>query len=291
MADTTFILWVQQLARPWLTNIMLAVTALGTMEYYMVAIPVVYWLIDKHLGARFAAFFAFSAFTNSCLKYLFQAPRPPLEIRLAVQEGYSFPSGHAQGSTAFWGFLALELRKPWAWAGAAALIALISFSRIYLGVHYPIDIVGGIAVGAMLLWGYSALAKHLPRRVPARSWIWPVLGIGAILYLIHPTGDGPVTVGFVVGGLVGYVLESQTLDFSSRGSAAQQVLKVLLGVAALFALRIGLKPVTGLLPGATGDLVRYALLALWVTWGAPWLFVRLGLAEANRPITSGPSIN
>lgn len=104
MTDTSFILWVQQFAQPWLTNFFLAVTALGAMEYYMVAIPIVYWLIDKHLGFRFAVFFTFSAYANSGLKYLFVVPRPPYEVRLTVQEGYSFPSGHAQGSTAFWGF-------------------------------------------------------------------------------------------------------------------------------------------------------------------------------------------
>ena len=102
MADTSFILWVRQFAQPWLTNVFLGITALGSVEYYMVALPIVYWLINKRFGIRFAAFFAFSAYINSALKYLFAVPRPPEELRLTVQEGYS-PQPRP-GSTTFWGF-------------------------------------------------------------------------------------------------------------------------------------------------------------------------------------------
>ncbi|MGI6640526.1 MAG: phosphatase PAP2 family protein [Limnochordia bacterium] len=283
MTDTSFILWVQQFAQPWLTNFFLAVTALGAMEYYMVAIPIVYWLIDKHLGFRFAVFFTFSAYANSGLKYLFAVPRPPYEVRLTVQEGYSFPSGHAQGSTAFWGFLALHLRQRWAWAGAAVLIALISFSRIYLGVHYPLDILGGIAMGALLLGGYQLLHTRVsPDKVPLKGWLWTSIGIALALYLFHPHGDGPVTAGFILGALLGYALEMHTVDFSPKGRVGQNILRLLLGIGTLFVLRISLKPLTNLFPGTTGDLARYTLLGLWASLGAPWLFVRLGLAQSNK---------
>ena len=109
----------------------------------------------QHFGFRFAVFFVFSAYVNSGLKYIARTERPPRELRLAVQEGYAFPSGHAQGSTVFWGLLALRLRKRWAYWGAALLISLVSLSRLYLGVHWPIDIAGGLAAGLILLLIYS----------------------------------------------------------------------------------------------------------------------------------------
>jgi membrane-associated phospholipid phosphatase len=288
VADTSFILWVRQFAQPWLTNVFLGITALGSVEYYMVALPIVYWLINKRFGIRFAAFFAFSAYINSALKYLFAVPRPPEELRLTVQEGYSFPSGHAQGSTTFWGFLALHLRKGWAWAGAAVLIALISFSRIYLGVHYPIDILVGIAVGALLLGGYQVVQARIPQNMPLKTWFWGGLAAALALYLIHPTGDGPVTVGFMLGALLGYAVEVGTVDFSPKGTLTQNALKLLLGIAGLFGLRFLLKPITNQLPGTTGDLLRYTILGFWTACGAPLLFVGLGLAKSEKHTLTAP---
>lgn len=280
MADTSFIVWVQQFAEPWLTNLFLGITSLGSMEYYIVAIPAIYWLIDKHLGFRFALLLIFSAYTNSGLKYRFAAPRPPLELRLTVQDGYSFPSGHAQGSTVFWGFLAMYIKKPWAWVGAVVMAGLISFSRIYLGVHYPIDIIGGIALGILLLWGYHKLRHRFdPLRVSFKIWVLESLGAALLLYLIHPTGDGPMTVGFMLGALLGYGLDVRTIDFSPKGSLGSNIAKMVLGITGLLGLRIILRPVTNLLPGTLGDVVRYTFIGFWAAYGAPYLFVRLGLTQ------------
>ena len=89
---TSFILWVRQFAQPWLTNVFLGITALGSVEYWsMVALPIVYWLINKRFGIRFAAFFAFSAYINSSPEVPLCVPCPPEELRLTVQEGYFLP--------------------------------------------------------------------------------------------------------------------------------------------------------------------------------------------------------
>ena len=116
----------------------------------MVAIPIVYWLIDKHLGFRFAVFFTFSAYANSGLKYLFGAPTL-YEVRLTVQEGYSFPSATLRGAPCS-GVFGPPPEATLGMAGAAVLIALISFSRIYLGVHYP------LTSSAESRWCLSSLA-------------------------------------------------------------------------------------------------------------------------------------
>lgn len=104
-----------------------------------------------------------------------------------------------------------------------------------------------------------------------------------LLYLIHPEGDGPVTVGFILGALLGYGLDIQTLNFSPQGNWQQNIIKLLLGSSVFFGLRIALKPVTNLLPGTTGDLARYAIMGFWAAYGAPWTFVRLGLAKSSKP--------
>ncbi len=282
MSDLSIILWAQEFATPTLTAFFTAITSIGSIEFYLFAIPIIYWMIDKHFGFRFSIFFIFSAYLNSGAKHIFLSERPPSEIRLANQEGYAFPSGHAQGSTAFWGFLALKLNKPLAWAGAAIMILLVSFSRIYLGVHWPIDILGGLTLGIILLLVYSRMINLDLVQIPLRSWILVSLLVGIILYLLHPTGDGPMTVGFLLGALIGYRLEILYVNFKEDATLVQNVMKLILGLAILFVLRIVLKPFVSWLPSGISYVVRYGLLGLWASLGAPFAFTRLGLSKTPK---------
>lgn len=277
MADLSLILWAQEFASPSLTAFFAAVTSLGSLEFYMFAIPIVYWMIDKHFGFRFAAFFIFSAYLNSGAKHIFMTERPPQELRLAVQEGYAFPSGHAQGSTAFWGFLALRVNKPLAWLGAAIMVLLISFSRIYLGVHWPIDILGGLAIGIVLLAAYSLIAKADLEQIPFKTWILGSIVAALLLFLAHRQGDGPMTAGFLLGALLGYRLELWYVKFQENASLWQNIIKLILGLAVLFLLRIALKPLVSWLPWGLDYLIRYGVLGLWASLGAPFAFTKLGL--------------
>lgn len=284
MSGLTPILWAQEFANPALTAFFTAVTNLGSLEFYMFAIPVVYWLIDKHFGFRFAVFFIFSAYVNSGVKHLFATERPARELRLVEQEGYAFPSGHAQGSTAFWGFLALRLNKPLAWAGAVLMVLLVSMSRIYLGVHWPADILGGVLIGVLLLLAYFYLSKVKLEDVPLGSWMLVSFLAALVLYLLHPTGDGPMTVGFLLGALCGYPLELRYVGFHEEASPLQNILKMALGLIVLFLLRIALKPLVSWLPTGIDYVVRYGFIGLWASLGAPFTFTKLGLFK--RPFTA-----
>ncbi len=281
MSDLTLILWAQEFASPALTAFFSAITSLGSLEFYMFAIPVIYWMIDKHFGFRFAVFFIFSAYLNSGAKHIFMTERPPREIRLVEQEGYAFPSGHAQGSTTFWGFLALKLRTPLATAGAVLLILLVSLSRIYLGVHWPIDILGGLAIGLILLLAYSPLANIDLTKIPLKPWMLGSILVASLLYLLHPSGDGPMTVGFLLGALIGYRLELLYVGFQEEATAVQNVIKIVLGLAILFVLRIVLKPLVSWLPDGIDYTVRYGFIGLWASFGAPWTFTKLHLFKRS----------
>jgi membrane-associated phospholipid phosphatase len=120
------------------------------------------WLAKRKDWGRLGLLFATvvgAAVLNLALKYLFLRPRPDLVQAYAHDTGYSFPSGHAMISMAFYGTIAYLLfvaLRNWrlralVCLGLAIVLVLIGFSRLYLGVHYLTDILGGWAAGGLWL--------------------------------------------------------------------------------------------------------------------------------------------
>ncbi len=290
MVDTSFIIWVQQWSTPFWDRFWQLITMLGDLEFYMLAIPLLYWLMSKKFAFGFAIIFILSAYFNSACKYNFITERPPWDLRLIDQEGFAFPSGHAQGNTGFWGFLARHINKSWAYIGAGILVALVSFSRIYLGVHFPIDIIFGIAIGLTALALYELAWKHRPRGVELSRYLLLSGGAIFLLFLLHNKGDGPMTAGFLLGTLWGYGLEKELVGWSEKANISQNIIKVVLGLLVFFGLREITRTLFINIPGITEDQeliypvmtwLRYTIMGFWVTLIAPWLFQRLRLYRAH----------
>lgn len=262
------ILWLQAGANAWLDYVFTAFTMLGTAEFYLVAIPMIYWTISAEAGAALAVLFPFSMWVNAGLKELFHLPRPPLEaVRFIHPEtGYGLPSGHAQGAVTFWGYLALRFRRRWlVWAGAA-LVLLISLSRLYLGVHYPLDILAGWGVGFVMLLAAWLLAWRRPA-----FGLW-VAAVGALLlFLLLPAlPDAGQITGSAAGATLGYAWQQRRVGWQPSGPWPGRVLPALAGLLVLQGLRQGLKLALGLAPAA--DFVRYLLIGFVAFGLLPWLF-------------------
>lgn len=290
MTDTSVINWLQQFSSPLLDGIFKAITLLGNAEYYILVIPLLFWLYDKKFALRFGIFFLGNAWLNSAVKHVFRVVRPPIELHKIVQGGYSFPSGHAQGSAGFWGYLSLQLKRKWAYGFAVLLITLVSLSRLYLGVHFPLDIVGGIGLAAVWLGVYEFISQRA--NVVLNRWQWYVgsLAVSALLLLIHPQGDSPLLAGFTLSSLWGYRLEREWVAFNVKASWWQNAVKIALGLGVLMALHSGLKPILAGLFGRplagtafanAATFTRYFIMGWWVTLLAPLCFRALGLAKQD----------
>ncbi|HOC06337.1 MAG: phosphatase PAP2 family protein [Bacillota bacterium] len=286
MLDTTFITWVQQFSTPLLDGFFKAVTFLGDAEYYILVIPLLLWLYDKKFALRFGVFFLGNAWINSFLKHIFQIVRPPVSLHKIEQGGYSFPSGHAQGSTSFWGYLAVQIKRPWAFVVAAILSLLVAFSRVYLGVHFPHDILAGILIGIIWIVLYEFLYRKIKIKFSLWQWFLASLALCAVMLLLHPVGDGPLAAGFLLSALWGYRLEADYVRFNVKGHWWQNVIKASLGIAVLFALHSGLKPILLSLFANpleatplyyTATFCRYFILGWWVALLAPLCFKALRL--------------
>ena len=140
----------------WLTMPMKAFSFLGSEDFFMMVLPLLYWSIDAALGLRVGIILLVGSSLNDAAKLAFHGPRPywfSTKVQaFASETTFGLPSGHSSTAVGVWGMLASQIRKPWAWITAIIIILLIGISRMYLGVHFPTDVVVGWIFGALILW-------------------------------------------------------------------------------------------------------------------------------------------
>lgn len=138
----------------WLMPVMKFFTWLGYPQAYMLIVAIIYWSLDRKLGLRLAVFLPAVASVNSILKQAFHAPRPywvdPDLDPILVSNGFGMPSGHAQASTA-WLYAASFLKNRGFWIMAVVTAILVGISRMYLGVHFPSQVLLGWMIGIVVL--------------------------------------------------------------------------------------------------------------------------------------------
>ncbi|TEU19963.1 MAG: phosphatase PAP2 family protein [Anaerolineales bacterium] len=163
---TGVILWVQSFRHPFFDALFLTATFLGEEEFYLIFLPFIYWCLNKQVGVGLTYITMLSHYLNSVVKLTFRLPRPsdPRLVLLRTETSPSFPSGHAQSAVANWGYLVTRFRHKMFSIVAVVLILLIAFSRIYVGVHFPQDVVGGLLIGLLLLVAYNWIVGTIEKR-------------------------------------------------------------------------------------------------------------------------------
>ncbi|BAS26067.1 glycerophosphodiester phosphodiesterase family protein [Limnochorda pilosa] len=289
MFDPAVNVWLQQFSNPLLDRFFLAFTALGTELFYILLLPALFWLVDRRRTHQVALVFLVSMALNGILKEWLVLPRPgPAEgvVPIATETSPGFPSGHAQGSATLWTSLALAYPSAFLVGAAIALIALISLSRLYLGVHYLGDVLGGLAIGLALVAVFFVGYR--------RGWggRWP-LGLKVVLALLlvplalflEPSSGSVRLLGFLLGFLIGDGVGLAHLPYAPQAAVVRQLVKLLVGYGGFFGLVF---LVEGVLPAGIPSLLGYGLVALWVTVGAPLVFLATGLAPRRWGLDGAP---
>ncbi|MGC8786963.1 MAG: phosphatase PAP2 family protein [Anaerolineae bacterium] len=283
---TGVIQWLQSFRTPALDALFLGSTFLGDERFYLLMIPLLYWVIDKRLAMRLSFVYLGSAYLNTLLKAIFAIPRPsfPAVQVLAPAEGYAFPSGHAQTASTVWSYLATQVWRTWLWIVAILVIFLVALSRVYLGVHYPQDVLVGTAIALGIVAGYNWFVHRYGARITQLPLV-AKLALGGIVPLVlvalNPEKDAVSAMAACLGLSVGVTLEHEWVRFSCAGSAGQRAIRFAIGLIVLLGLYLGLSAV---LPGGLlFRLLRYALIGIWASLAAPWLFIKLHLAEVEQP--------
>ena len=194
---------VHQQATPLLTILMRGLSLLGSADV-LLPLVVVTLIVMAGAGIRRQAILlvvslAGAAVLEATLKLALHRARPQPFFDLPAPGDYAFPSGHAMVSLCFYvalawivsGRLATRWSRVAVWTAAALLTGLIGFSRIYLGLHYPTDVIGGYAAG--LVWMASvAKARNWPRLAAATANLSPD---SAESHISESSNDEPIPVG------------------------------------------------------------------------------------------------
>ncbi len=285
---------VQTFQSPALTAAMKAVTFFGSEYAYLLMLPLVYWCVDERKGFRLGVAFLFSAWLNAFLKLAWKQPRPydfDPSVGLARETSFGFPSMHAQGPVTFWGVVGSWLRRPYGLLLAVFVPLIVGFSRVYLGVHFPTDVLAGWGFGLVVLalyFAFGSLIEAVFAAAHARVRLIAVAAVALAMNALHP--QDVALAGAFLGMGFGYILMRLKFPFSAAlggggrpARAAARMLRLIPGLAVAGALYIGLKAI---FPGEASSyyrlfrFLRYGALGFWVAAGAPWLFLKLKLAGA-----------
>jgi len=304
-----------QTLSPALDGIMNGFTFLGRIEFYLAFIPFIYWSMDRRIGVRTLLILIYTDFISTSFKLLLHEPRPYWfggVKQMGMETSYGIPSSHASDSLAVGGYLSKHVKQNWGRIVIGVVIFFVAFSRLYLAVHFPQDVLFGWLIGFTVLW---AIAKW---ETIVRNWLEDkslstqiLLGfvdtilivlIGFVIrFIVSGTPDPAewsqysteartvthfVTLaGAAFGTYAGYALMRQYASFDAKGAWGKRVTRYLVGIVGLLLIYFGLSMVFDLFAVDESTLgyilryVRYGLATFWATFLAPWLFLKTKLAE------------
>ena len=261
-----FLYALESIRNPVCDAIMSVVTQLGGEMVYMAVAIVAFWCVSKGLGYYILTVGFAGTVLNQFLKITCRIPRPwvqdpdftIVESAREAATGYSFPSGHTQNAFASFGCLGMWSRRTLWRAVCAAVILLIAFSRMYLGVHTPLDVgvslVSGLAL-TLALWPLFRDIESHPGRMYAAIGAMLALTLAYLLYVeLYPfpadtdaenlasaLENGYKLLGAGAAMLLSYALDRKYIHFETKAPPLGQVLKCVIGLALVMGVRSVLK--------------------------------------------------
>lgn len=294
-----FLYMLERIRLSGLNEVMLTVTKLGEETAFLVIALIVFWCVDKKKGYYVMAVGFLGTMLNQILKLACRVPRPwvldpnftILEQAREAAAGYSFPSGHTQSAVGTFGCLAVATDKKW-WRNICIfLAALVGFSRMYIGVHTPSDVLMGAGMACMLL---ALLKKPTMERDHSRmKAVIAVMLAVSVVFLLYVsfwnfpadmdahnmesgTKNAYTMIGCMIGVAIVYLVDMKYLHFPVKAVWWVQIIKIVVGLLLVLAVKEGLRaPLELILPVYPARAVRYFLIVLMAGTVWPMGFARL----------------
>ncbi len=290
-----FLYFLESIRNPFFDWFFSLITHLGEETFFLVIAILFFWCVNKREGYFILITGLVGTVVNQLAKLFFRIPRPwvldpEFDIIEAAREeatGYSFPSGHTQNIAGTYGAIAAYEPKKWKTALCTTLIVLVAFSRMYLGVHTPLDVITSLLVALALILLLRPLFATEERFNKSMPWIVvgsTVLSIAFLAYVLAVSGDTTLDphnyhsglknactlLGCTAGLIAVYFIDLKFIKFETEARWYAQILKLVIGLAGVLAIKAGLSsPLTALFGNEfIARAVRYFLIVLFA--GGVW---------------------
>ena len=287
-----FLYFLEGVRLPVLNEFMLAITQLGDETAFLVIALVMFWCVDKKKGYFLLSVGFTGTIINQFMKIWFRIPRPwVLDENFTILEqaregasGYSFPSGHTQSAVGTYGTVACVTKDKALRIGSILLAVIIPFSRLYIGVHTPLDVLTAAAIAVALIFLIRPIimnhnGKYFPYFLGGMTAVSAAYLLFVKIYpfpadvdaanLLSAKENAYTLLGAVLGMTAVYVIDTKWLNFRTNGIWWTQILKVVFGLIVVLAVKSGTKEFLNSVFGEfTGRAVRYFLTV--ISAGVVW---------------------
>lgn len=302
-----FLYLLEKIRTPILNEFMLLITRFGEETVFLITALILFWCVDKHKGYYILAVGFFGTLTNQFLKLWFRIPRPwvidgkftILEQARETATGYSFPSGHTQSAVGMFGAIAYTTKNKMIRIVAILIAALVSFSRMYIGVHTPLDVFASIALAIFLIVLLRPMiAENHGKMLPIIFAFMITFALGFLCFVeffkfppnidVHNLHSGVNNAYTLIGALLGltvvYIVDEKWVKFSTSAVWWTQIIKVCGGLLIILAVKSGLKtPLNLFLGESIGRITRYFLIVIvaGILWPLTFKFFQKSSTKEN----------
>lgn len=239
--------WLQGFRTPALDAFFYVLNFVDSPYFIFLLFPALWLGVDWRVGVRVFFLICVSGIFNYSLKQLFQEPRPfvlePGINLVSMKSLYGLPSGAAQNAVIYACLIIDAFRTPLAWVAGILVFFFLSLSRVFLGLHFPTDLIGGWIVGGALVALYFAYYRKIERAIEKmplsrRFWLSQIIPL-AVLAVVYPLGvktTERIAFSFLAVGW-GLTLAAWQGSFLPRSKSIQQgIFRFLIGAAGIYAI-------------------------------------------------------
>ncbi|MEG2983220.1 MAG: phosphatase PAP2 family protein [Peptostreptococcaceae bacterium] len=266
--------YIQTFKSPILNMIFLIITMSTETPVIFIVASALYWCVNKRYGQRLIFALTGNIALNTGVKEFFKAPRPigvkGIEsMRTSTATGYSFPSGHTQIGTTFWISIMSIVKNRYVYITGTIIFLGIGISRLYLGVHWPIDVLFGWIFGIVFTIICNYILHKVEQNEKYRYFNFVLIPMVLWIFVVNSI-EYVKMVGLISGFIIGYIIEKEYIKFNVDVCMKSKIYRYLFGVISLGAVYIILKLIMP--ANYIGGYLRYSLLMIYAMAGAPLLF-------------------